>query len=245
MNHDEITKAMTAQGPYGTGVAPNPYAHQQKEWQRRRDCVGARRLITEKIESLFEPRFITPPETSELIEAIVTASDSRTILELGTHTGFTTLHILRAIYGKPGAIVVSVDARPSHDRSFWADPMFAPYIRHVEGWTPDILTTLRGTVFDLIFVDSDHTLDHSKKEYESLKEITKPGSIFLWHDMPEWQSMDNRTKPPVRLWLEEMVRAGEMTGVIIPTAEQLDCVDAFGIGYPKELNPHLAVTIRA
>lgn len=244
VNHEYITSVMTSQAEYGVGVTPNPFSSQQSEWNRRKQHAEVLSIITEKIESLFEPRFITPPETSELIESIVRASDSRKILEIGTHTGFTSLHILRAIYGKQDAQLVSIDARPSHDRSFWQRKEFLRHIRFIEGWTPESITWLKGHMFDLVFVDSDHSVEHTQKELEALWPLTRKGTLFLFHDVPEWQSPDNHTEPPVRLHLWDYVRRGVFQGGIVPTCEQLDCRDVWGAGYPKECNPHLGIFVR-
>ena len=76
-------------------------------------------------------------KTSELIESIVTATDSRKILEVGMCTGFTSLHILRSIIGKGGARLCSVDFRPAHDQKFFTSPEISPWFEFVEGATPD------------------------------------------------------------------------------------------------------------
>lgn len=244
MDHDLITKMLGGAENYGKGITPNPFAPQQKEWMRRKQFTKIRSLLTDKIESLFEPRFLTPPETSELIEAIVTASDSQSILELGTHTGFTALHILRAIVGKPGAKLVSIDARPAHDREWFSRPIIAPWFKFVEGWTPQVLDTLAGYRFDLVFLDSDHSVEHTQKELGALWRLTRKGTIFCFHDVPEWQSPSNQTPAPVRTYLESKVADGTFKGLVLPTCEQLDCLAEWGTGYDQRCNPHLGVFIR-
>jgi predicted O-methyltransferase YrrM len=241
MNHDEITKIVAPNG-YGVGVKDNPFLRQNIEWSRRKAFAAARAEITEKIEMLYEPRFITPFETSEFIESLITMVDARQILELGTCTGYTTLHMLRAVIGK--GTVVSVDCRPAHDRKFFEPYELAGHFRHLEGWTPDCLSNLSGMVFDFVFVDSDHALEHSQKELAALWQITRPGTVFAFHDVPEWQSPTNQKPPPIRPWLEELVTQGTLKGAIFPTCEQLDCLDTWGPGYPKQCNPHLGVFIR-
>jgi predicted O-methyltransferase YrrM len=246
MNHEHITSIITDNGriPYGVGITPNPFVRQQAEWERRRRHFAVRKTITEKIESLFEPRFITPPETSELIESIITITDSRTILEIGVCTGFTTLHMLRAVYGKHGARIVAVEARPAHDREFWSRSEFRGCLEFMEGWTPEILESLRGSVFDLVFVDSDHSVDHTASELGALWSITRPGTIFLFHDVPEWQTPSNRVSPPVRDYLFSKVSDGTFQGIMLPSCEQMDCLDAYGPGYPMKCNPGLGIFIR-
>lgn len=243
MNHEAITAIVTDNGrvPYGVGVTPNPYVPQQREWQRRHEHKAVLRGIQDKIESLFEPRFVTPPETSELIAAIVTASDARRVMEVGTHTGFTSLHILKAIYGKQNAKLISIDARPAHDKTYWAT--FPGILEHVEGWTPQIFAHIQGP-FDLVFVDSDHSVEHTSKELGALWPLTRSGTIFLFHDVPEWQSPSAHVAPPVRSYLFSKVADGTFQGGIFPTCEQLDCLDVWGPGYPPQCNPHLGVFVR-
>lgn len=243
MNHEHITSIVTNNGrvPYGVGINPNPFAKQQHEWERRKRFASTRKVITDKIESIFEPRFITPPETSELIESIITITDSRIILEIGVCTGFTTLHMLRAIIGKPNARIVAIDARPAHDKEFWNN---FKELQFIEGWTPGVLDNLKGTTFDLVFVDSDHSVEHTAKELGALWPITRPGTVFLFHDVPEWQTPTNRVSPPVRNYLMSKVADGSFQGVMLPSCEQLDCLDVYGAGYPKQCNPGLGIFVR-
>lgn len=235
--HDAVTRIMTSQGSYGTGVFPNPYASQVKEYQRRHEQAALRKLITDKIVSLVEPRFVTGPETSECIEALIAMTDSRRILEIGMCTGFTTLHMLRAVIGKPGASVVSVDSRPAHDMKFFIQ--FEQF-SFLQGWTPQILSQLSG-VFDLVFVDSDHSIEHTNVELQALWSLTRTGTVICFHDVPQWQTPDNRTSPPVREWL---MRHAGLEGLCLPSCEQLDCLNEWGIGYPKECNPGLGIFVR-
>jgi predicted O-methyltransferase YrrM len=247
MNHEVITAIITDNGkiPYGRGITPNPYESQQTEWQRRNSNAEVIKLIDDKIHSLFEPRFITVPETSECLAALVTMTDSRRILEIGTCTGFGTLHMLKAVYGKPGAYVVSVDARPAHDKEFWARKEFDGILYHVEGWTPEILSTLdKSEPFDFVFVDSDHSIEHTEKELVKLWDLTKSGTVICFHDVPMWQSKDNQHPPPIYHYLYQKVAVGHLHGVILPSCEQLDCLDVNGPGYDKRLNPGLGIFIR-
>lgn len=230
---------------FSHGTFCNTFKSYQSEWVRREEQTYLRAIITDQIEAIFEPRFITPPETSEFIESLITMTDSRRILEIGMHSGFTTLHMLRAIVGKQGAHVTAIDARPAHNREFFARPEIAPWFRFVEGWTPQILASseIPGP-FDLIFLDSDHTLEHTKSEFEQLQALSAAGTIFVVHDLPAWASPVNQNPHPVRQWFLELVANGTLYGLVLPTAEQLDCRSLWGPGYPPQCNPHLGIFVR-
>lgn len=226
------------------GTLPSPFAPYQTEWERRKKMKEIRGTISYKIESLFEPRFITPPETAELIEAIVTCTDARKILELGTYSGFTSLHILRALAGKSGAKLTSIDCDPSFDDEFFKQPGIKEHFRHIAERTPECLGQLRGEMFDLVFIDSDHSVEHCEKERKALMEITDRGSIWLFHDVPQWPTPSNHQQPPVRDWLDRLVHERFFFGACLPSCEQLDCLSTYGEGYPKECNPGLGIYIR-
>lgn len=245
MDHDAITKQIGGAENYGKGIYPNPFAPQQAEWERRKATVQTRLAIGRKIEMLFEPRFITPPETSECIEAIVTMTSAMNILEVGMCTGFTSLHILRAIVGKRGARLTSVDARPAHDREFFGRPEFLPHFRFLEGWTPQILDEVMGQCFDLVFLDSDHSVEHSELELDMLLKMTATGTVFLVHDCP---GRDTPDKEPltgtVWNWLHKKIEQNIWRGTCLRTASQLDCEDTWGKGYPLDCSPGLGIFVR-
>lgn len=236
VDHDAIDKLVKA--TYGKGLVPNPYAPQCKEWGRRKQHAAVLDLIQEKIVSLYEPRFITTAPTAEAIAAIVTLTDSRSVLELGTCTAFGTYHILKALIGKPGARIVTIDFRPAHDLEFFSE--FCSILTHVNGKTPECLQDISGP-FDLVFVDSDHSLEHTQKEVDALMPITRPGAVFLFHDVPEWPRPDDQNSPPVREWL---LSDSRLRGLCLPSGEQADCLAMWGEGYPKRCNPGLGIFIR-
>lgn len=239
-----VTASIGGAENYGVGISPNPWAEKMDCYARRIKTAGIREAISDKIVMLAEPRFITATETSELMEALITMIGATQILELGCHTGRSTLHFLRAIVGIEGARVVSIDARPTHDREFFAKPGIAPHFEFIEGWTPEALEQLRGRVFDFVFVDSAHDLEHTRKEVEALRPLTRIGSMCCFHDCPQWQTPANRQPPPVRTYLESLIRSGEFSGIMLPSPRQLDCVEEWGLDYPVEASPGLAVLIR-
>src|SRR6185436_3048429 len=171
---------------FGHGTLDNSFRRYQTEWLRRNSNASVRRILTDKIESIFEPGYITPPETSEFIESLVTMTDSRRILEIGMYSGFTSMHILRAIVGKEGAKLTCIDGRPGlFDKGFFSLLEITPWFEFIQDWTPGVFKKLKGP-FDLMFIDSDHSLDHTKAEFDALLPLTHPGTIFVFHDLPKW-----------------------------------------------------------
>lgn len=242
--HDRITASIGGAENYGKGIWPNPWVEKQTEWKRRVENAALLDSLTLKLRKIFEPRFITGVETCELMEALITMTGAKQILELGTCTGFGTMHLLRAIVGIPGAKVVTIDARPAWDKEFFHSETLHPWVEMMEGWTPETLKHLNGRMFDFVFVDSDHSVEHTQKELEALKPITHIGSMICFHDCPEWKTPSQRFAPPVREYLQSLIASGEFSGMMLPSPNQLDCEEEYGKGYDSRCNPGLAVLIR-
>jgi len=242
--HDRVTASIGGAENYGKGIWPNPWIPRHPEFLRRISSGALRDELTHKIQSLFEPRFITGVETCELMESLILMIGATQILELGMHTGFGSLHMLRAIVGKEGARLVSIDARPTHDREFFAQLEIAKHFEFRQGWTPDCLRELFGRKFDFVFVDSAHDLDHTQREMAALEPLIHAGTMICGHDVPEWKTPSQRFAPPVRLFFESLIKEGKYSGMILPSPNQLDCEEEYGRGYDSRCNPGLAVLIR-
>lgn len=242
--HNDVTASIGGKEQYGKGILPNPWFLEMDVHGRRFHQSETIEKLTTKIEMLSEPRFHTGSETSELMEALITMIGAKQILELGMHTGRSTLHFLRAIVGIEGAKVISIDARPTHDREFFAQPGIAEHFEFLEGWTPETLKLLHGRKFDFVFVDSDHSVEHTQKELEGLQPIIRPSTIICLHDVPAWRTPTIREAVPVRLYLESLIAKGGYSGMMLPSPRQLDCMEEWTPDYPVECSPGLAVLIK-
>lgn len=220
----------------------NPRSLENSLYRRRWDWASVFNDIQDKIENLFEHRYITDPETAEFIENLAVMGECQNVLELGTYSGFVALHLIRAVY--PHGMVTSIDCRPAHDRAFFGRVEMARCFRFIEGWTLDVLPTLHEQNFDMVFIDSDHSLEHTTKERESLWPITKPGTIFVMHDVNKRSSKDATEDGLMYSLVHQWIHEGLFKGAIFQTPHRADALVAFGEGYSKDLLPHLAVLIR-
>lgn len=242
--HDEVTAKIGGKENYGKGIWPNPFVGSIAEYRRREATSELWNMLARKILMLTEPRFVTVTETSEIMESLITMIGAKQILEVGMHTGRSTLHFLRSIVGIDGARVVSIDARPCHDRAFFGQSEIAKHFQFIEGWTPQCFDQLQGMIFDFVFVDSDHSIEHTSKEVEALMKITRPGTMICFHDVPEWQTPDVKQPPPIRRWLQAQIDQNKFSGIFLPSPKQLDCEAEWGKDYPVQCSPGLAVLIR-
>lgn len=211
-------------------------------YSRKKEFADVFAKIQDKIENLFDWRYVTYPEEAELIEAVIRNSDARNILELGMFTGFATLHMIRAVY--PAGKVVSIGVHVEHAADWFGQADIARCFEFIQGRTPEILSQLAGRIFDLVFIDSDHSPEHCEKEVAGLMPLTRKDTIFMFHDLPRIQHPAATEDCAIRKWANSLVSRGQFNGVILPSVYRIDCARAFGENYNRDLNPHMGIFIR-
>lgn len=199
--------------------------------------------IAGHIRNLFYPHFISYPEDAEFIEALIRLTMSKRVLEVGCFAGFTTLHMIRAVY--PDGMVVGVDQQAVLPHYF-EHPEIKKCFKFIHGSTPEVLQQLQGSdAFDLVYVDSDHSVEHTEKERRELWNITRPGTVFVFHDCPpRHQPGDPYGSGAIWQYLNGLVSQGVFRGLILPSAHRKDVQDSQGPLYHRDLLPHLGVFIR-
>jgi predicted O-methyltransferase YrrM len=93
-------------------------------------------------------------ETGRFLATLVRALQPRTVLEVGTAIGYSTVHMAREL-GREGRIVTLErdPARSAAARGFWERDGVADRIQLVEGDAFDSLQRLGGP-FDMVFLDA-------------------------------------------------------------------------------------------
>lgn len=199
--------------------------------------------IARLIDQMFYPHFISYPEEAEFIEALIKMTMAKNILEVGMFSGFTTLHMLRAVI--PNGRVTGVDSQKVYPARFFEMPEIQQRFRFVQGHTPEVLETLKPEKFDLVYVDSDHSPEHTAREVAILMELTDTGSVFVFHDCPsKLRPNEEPESGPMYQYAQKLIKSGLFQGLVLPTCDRLDVREQWGDDYQRELLPHMAVLIR-
>lgn len=201
----------------------NPFLKDCVAYRHRNEHALIFREIQEEIDRLFYPHFISYHEDAEFIEKLIRLTMSKRILEVGMFSGFTTLHMLRAVY--PDGHVTGIDNQKVYTSILDG---FPDHFDFYQGDSVDVIRSLYGQRFDLVYIDSDHSPEHTMREVDELAEVTKSGSVFVFHDC-------NPSTDVGRI-LKSYVASGFFNGLILPSAHRLD------VGVDNL--PHLGVFIR-
>lgn len=114
---------------------------------------------------------------------------ARTVLEIGTDEGNTTLNLAANV--REGGSVVTIDLSadsPLHRRTprdvgaQYRDSSFAPRIRQVLGDSATLDWSDLGGPFDLIFLDGSHELEYVRSDTANALAHLSPGGAVIWHD---------------------------------------------------------------
>ncbi len=127
------------------------------------------------------PPIAVTPNQGKLLQLLARVQQARTILELGTLGGYSTIWLARAL--PPGGRLVTLEAEPRFAEIARANIARAGYEQIVELRVGPALQTLPELVaenagpFDLVFVDADKGNNPGYFEW-SLK-LSRPGTMII------------------------------------------------------------------
>ena len=129
---------------------------------------------------------------------LVTSLGAKHVIELGTRTGVSTVAWLHAL-AKTGGTLTSVDLLPRPDM-----PEYYHWT-YIQGDDTDPSVTSKLEVADIVFIDTSHYYDHTKRELETYKNLVKPGGVICLHDtlLETPEGNPDHIKFPVRVALDE------------------------------------------
>jgi predicted O-methyltransferase YrrM len=113
--------------------------------------------------------------TGAFMAALISMAGYKTVAELGTHMGATTLHMAEAV--GDGGLVITVD-REDRCSSRFERYNHASRIAFLK---QDTLVPI-GKMVELLFVDDDHSQPHVENEILVQSDWVVPGGLMLFHD---------------------------------------------------------------
>ena len=124
-----------------------------------------------------------------MLHEIVLESKPENILEIGTQHGQSTKSMLTAL-GKIGkGKLLSLDHKSRGEILAAEFPDLKQYWEFYKGDTHKQETFEKaknfleeGKMYDILFIDGDHTYEGAKKDFVQYSRLVKPGGIVIFHD---------------------------------------------------------------
>ncbi len=132
------------------------------------------------IDKLFEVMINTPCDISGHMERLRELSTGKRVLEIGVNTGMSTIAFMA---GKPSEMfsvdITRVRVRPEIQQ-IWDDSEEDRYF--VLGDDLELANWFEGDLFDVVFIDTTHTMRQTVQEFVAYEPKVKPGGCMIWHD---------------------------------------------------------------
>ena len=141
--------------------------------------------------------------------------EAKTVIELGTRSGVSTVAWLYALEQTGGHLwSVDIDPAPPLDAEHWT------FLRGND-LSPDIVSQLPEA--DIVFIDTSHAFDQTLAELNVYQHKVRPGGVILLHDTELARPEGVRGRPfPVKRAIEEFCAEELLTWTNRP--------ECFGLG---------------
>lgn len=114
---------------------------------------------------------------------LVTSIQAKTVIELGVNTGESTVALLEAVAATGGKLYsVDIFPRPDTEKMLKSYGLTGPWefiiaddMEYIKSWPKDRLA-------DMVFVDTSHEYEQTKKEIAAYEPILRPSGIMVFHD---------------------------------------------------------------
>jgi len=131
-------------------------------------------------------------EVGETIAAIIRMAGLKNVLELGTLTGKTTTAMLNAL--PADGSLTSVDINDLRADAFKDICETDSRINYINGDSIQTCQKLKGTKFDLIFVDTVHEWSYALPEFKAIESIMAKGCMLAYHDSISFEGIARLVK---------------------------------------------------
>lgn len=114
---------------------------------------------------------------------MATSINAKTVIELGVNTGESTVALLEAVHQTGGRLYsVDIQLLPDTKKMLESYGLMERWeftlmddMEYVKTWPKDRLA-------DLIFIDTSHQAEHTKREVEAYELLLRPGGFMVFHD---------------------------------------------------------------
>jgi caffeoyl-CoA O-methyltransferase len=156
-----------------------------------------------------------------LLQVLLRAVQARRVLEVGTLGGYSAIWMARAL--PADGRLVTIEAEPAHAafaRRFLERAGVADRVEVREGRALDVLPSLDGERFDVVFLDADK--EPLPTYLEWALRLLRPGGLVvadnaLWGGRVVDRAADDPATNGVREFNRRLATDPRVTGIVVPT----------------------------
>ncbi|WP_225846219.1 O-methyltransferase [Streptomyces sp. HPF1205] len=168
------------------------------------------------------------PGTGAALRLLAAAGDAKSVVEIGTGTGVSGIHLLHGM--RQDGVLTTVDTEPDRQqlaREGYREAGFAANrSRFICGRALDVLPRLTDGGYDLVFCDADR-LEYLDYLQESLR-LLRPGGVVCFEGaFAQGRALNAAHQDAEALALRDLMRAvrdsPDLAPVLLPTDDGLLC----------------------
>ena len=167
------------------------------------------------------PPIAVAPNQGKLLQMLAEMTGARSVLEIGTLGGYSTIWLARAL--PPDGRVVTLEVDPKHAevaRKNFIRAGLANMIEILLGSALATLSKLRAGPFDLVFIDADK--ENIPAYFDWAVKLSRPGSLIVVDNVVrDGEVVNAKSKDPnilgVRRFVEQLSRDPRVTATAIQT----------------------------
>ena len=116
--------------------------------------------------------------------------------------------------GSENGQVIGIDIADDHKDNIKFIKDNCPNFIFKVGDVLDVVKTIRSSTIDILFLDSLHTYDHTKKEFNAFLPMLRPGSVVCFDDLfrPGMEDFWNELDYPNKVRLDFLHQSGQGDG---------------------------------
>lgn len=119
----------------------------------------------------------------ETLYKLVCSISAKTVIELGVNTGESTIALLEAVAITGGKLYsLDIFPRPDTEKMLQSYGLTGPWEFIIADDLEYIKTWPKEKLADIVFVDTSHQYEQTKKEIAAYEPIVRPGGIMIFHD---------------------------------------------------------------
>lgn len=122
-------------------------------------------------------------EVCNFIGSLISMTKAKTVLEVGTFEGRTSLEMIKAV--PLGGYVASIDIveyMPAEIKAEIKKEAEGKVFDFFLGNSLKVIPTLPAAHFDLVFIDGNHEYNHLMAEFKACERVLARGGVIAFHD---------------------------------------------------------------
>jgi len=169
------------------------------------------------------PAISVPPETARFLQVLVRAANAKSVLEVGTLGGYSAIWMARAM--EKGGRIISLEIEPEHAafaRRYIERAGLAHAIEVRVGAALQLLPTLDGEKFDIVFLDADKEPLPTYLDW-ALRLLRPGGLVIADNTLRGGKVVDPSADEPqvraIREFNKKLASSPRITGLVVPIGD--------------------------